>query len=183
MTKKTFSGAGRKPRAGVPRAPSGRIADRARGEPPEKIMATATAAPHRRDAKDPRDPRLGYALGRAMIAGTITEPQFMAGERYTVIAVRYMRDITGSLPRFPAMNAEIAAKCASTPDLDPDIVQAIRDDWSAVQSALLDTGEHHAANRALAAICIMDRDLIGQGEIGALRVGLNALARMWRIGC
>lgn len=183
MKRKTFSGAGRKPRAGVERHECGKIVRAARQpvETQEQVLATAVAQPHRKASDDPREAKLGYALGRALLTKTITGPQFMAGERYTVVAIRYMRDVTGSLPRFPSMAAELVDKGVSGHEQDPDAIQAVRNDWDEAQRALLDTGEHYEANRVLAKLCVMDRDLASAAEVGVLRVALNALVRLWKI--
>lgn len=144
----------------------------------ECITAVVKAQPHRRG----NDTRLaGFALGRLYLTKQIDRDQFTAGEKYTTLAICHMRDISGTLPRFPSVMADnIAGGISAGPDLDDDRILALRRNWGDAMRALNDAGDLHGFVSALTGICIMDRDLHTVDELGRLRVGLNVLNRLWR---
>ena len=144
----------------------------------ECITAVVKAQPHRRG----NDTQLaGFALGRLYLTKQIDRDQFAAGEKYTTLAIRHMRDISGTLPRFPSVMADNTASGLSTsPDMDDDQIFALRRDWEDAMRALNDAGDLHNAVRALTGVCVMDRDIDTVPELGTLRTSLNVLHRLWR---
>lgn len=143
-------------------------------------MAVALAQPHRRGE---RDPRLGYALGRLYYAGALTPEQHEAGLRYTRLAIRYMREVTGSLPMVPgaAIAERVSSGLSTDPDLPDEDIFALRRAWADVCCALADVGRFGTGDsRVLTKVCIMDKPPEGDGQRGALRECLNVLCRLWR---
>jgi hypothetical protein len=159
------------------REPNGRLQRPPRPETRKEIMATALAQPHRQGSES----RLrGFALGRLFLSRQISADQFRAGERWTLVALRYKRDITGTLPRYPSPFIDrIARGVEGEFERDEDAIYETRRDWEDSQRALLDTNEHYAANAALTRVCILDQDP-SQAQLGSLRAALNALERLWR---
>ncbi len=163
-------------------------------ETEEQAMRVALGQPHRtslpktrRDDEgrrvpiEPRDPRAGFALGRLFLHDTISRDQLIAGQRFTEIALRHMQHITGHLPKFPSQAINDTVKgLACTADMSDDEAMTLRRSWSEAQRALVDTNDWQACSSALGSICVMDRDPRGDAELGALRVGLNALHRLWQ---
>ena len=161
-------------------------------ESEEEAMRVALGQPHRRnipkhrheDGKridnHPRDPRAGYALGRLYLHGQIDRDQLGAGQRYVELALRHMHHITGHLPKFPsqAINDTVKGLDCSA-DMPDEKAMELRRAWSEAQRALADTCEWQACASALVSIGIMDREPRSVTEMGSLRVGLNALHRLW----
>src|SRR5437588_11718219 len=107
--------AGRKRKANVARDRTGK----SRGEGAEQAMATALAQPHRRSAKTPREAKLGYPLGRLLLAGYITEKQHDAGQRWATIVRRYAALIGFPRDTPDAPNMELSSSglsCVAAPD-------------------------------------------------------------------
>lgn len=147
-----------------------------------KAIGPVLKQPHRRRIPrgDRDNPYAGFALGRLRLADQLSPEQFGAGERYTRLAVRHMRDVTGTLPRLPSAAAdEIAGGLPCLADMDDDAIFALRREWGDAMRALADTWEQQACVSALASVCIMDRDPT-HDQLGSLRLGLNALERLWR---
>lgn len=162
-------------------------------ESAEQAMRVALGQPHRRalpktrkddDGRnveiDRSDRRAGFALGRIFLHGNISRDQLIAGQRYTELALRHMHHITGHLPKFPsqAINDTIKGLDCSA-DMPEEEVFKLRRGFQDAQRALFDTCEHQACSAALMSVCIMDREPSGERELGSLRVGLNALHRLW----
>lgn len=172
---------GRKPKPNVSRYPtSGAIRREDRGEKPAQIIAVAMAQPHR---KGNASPMAGYAFGRMFLGGMIDRRQFDAAETFTRRAVRYMRSITGSLPRFPSLSAEMmAGTTGAGAELDDETIAKIRSDYGEMQDAFADAGMHHEANAILMRVCVMDKDITGEAAMGSFRCALNVIANRLRIG-
>src|SRR5947209_13426245 len=83
--RRAMARAGRKRKDNVRRDQTGK----SRGESSEEIMAVVFAQPHRRAAKTPREAKLGYPLGRLLLAGYITGKQHDAGQRWASLVRRY----------------------------------------------------------------------------------------------
>lgn len=182
---KLINSAGRPPKAGVGRYPSGSIIhlDRKPAETEEQILATATAQPHRKPYSDKRSAMAGHAAGRLFLAGAengLSKGQFQTLETYTRLNIRHMRLVTGTMPRWPSMMAErIAAGVVNSPDPDDDNIYELRRQWEDAQCAIMDAGDYQAGVRILMAVGVMDRDVTTMAELGALRTALNALQRLW----
>jgi hypothetical protein len=171
--------AGAKRREGVRRYQSGAIVRADRGERPDKIIAVALAQPHR---KGNQSPMAGYAFGRLFLGGMIDRRQFDAAETFTRRAVRYHASITGTLPRFPSVAAEmVAGSTGSGADLDAETIGKIRSEYGEMQDALSDAGMHYEANAILMRVCVMDRDISGDVAMGAFRCALNVIANRLRM--
>lgn len=176
--------AGRKRKAGS-REPNGRR-QRAKTtiEREGKIMAVALqqrinlgAAP-----ATAKDPRWGHALGRALLHGRISPRQYAAGEVYTKRAVAYYGVVTGSLPRFPSILANMAAGMSGS-GIEPDdeTVDGIRARFAEMEEALSDGGLLTEGGPALTRICVRDIDPTCQMEIGLAREALNRIAHRLRL--
>lgn len=163
------------------------------GETEDQRMRTALAQPHRRGLPptrrtdegrqvevQARDPLAGFVLGRMFLHGAISRDQLAAGQRYATIAIRHGRVVTGLLPTFPSQAISDAPKgedCSA--EMSDDEIFKLRRDFNDAQTALADTNEWHACGSALMSVCVMDRECRTEAEMGALRVGLNALHRLW----
>jgi hypothetical protein len=166
-------------RTGVKRYTNGRIVNAQRGETPEQARATVLAQPHRQGVVDPR---AGYAHGRLRLGGSLTQRQYEAAEAFTRRAVSYMQIVTGSLPRFPSLSAEMVSQgIACAPDITDERIASIRSDYAELQDALADGGLHHGGNQVLVRVCLMDRDPTTEEELGDLRCALNLIAHRLRM--
>lgn len=145
--------------------------------------------------RDADNPMAGYCLGRLRLRSSawmddpisISQKQFDTGERYARLAARHaaiMGYATGS-PRSPILDM-IANGLSCRAEPDEDMILEIRRDWSDAYRILMDTGRavHRGIYVALATYdCCLDRlpfETLDEVRIGDLRVGLNALHRMWR---
>lgn len=175
---------GAKRREGVRRYPkSGTIVRADRGERPDQIMAVALAQPHRRDQKEPGHQRAGFSCGRMWLGGMIDDRQYEASEVFTRRAVRYMRTITGTLPKFPSVAAEmVATSTGPGHEADHETIAKIRSEYGELQDALADAGMLFEANSILMRVCVMDWSLRKQEDVGAFRCALNVIANRLRIG-
>jgi hypothetical protein len=192
---------GAKPKPDTPRYPSGQIVHAYRepkAEKPEKIMAVVLAQPHRRGNASQY---AGYAFGRLFIGGQITERQHRAAEIYMTRAVRYMRHVTGTLPRFPNTLANMvkldlqeqreqqreADRQRDTALRDQDIrsdeevTAEIRSNYTEIQDALADAGKHHVGNQVLTRFTVLDHEPQTPAELGAFREALNVIANRLRL--
>lgn len=171
--------AGRKARTDVQRYQSGAVKRSDRGERPDKIVAVALAQPHRQGNSSPM---AGYAFGRLFMGGAIDRRQFDAAETFTRRAVRYHAVITGTLPRFPSVAAEmVAGSTGNGHELDAETIARIRSDYGELQDAFAEAGMHYEANAILMRVCVMDRDIEGHEAMGAFRCALNVIAHRLRM--
>lgn len=168
-------------------------------ETEEQILSVVLDQPHRRrkdrggpipkarrtdDGRshdiDPRDARAGFALGRLLLQGLISQDQFLAGEKYGRLFLRHGYHVTGMLPRFPCQAyGDVAGGQTCAADMGDDEILALRQAWDAAMEALADTFEQRACCSALTSVCVMDRDPGSAAILGSLRVGLNALHMLW----
>jgi hypothetical protein len=188
---------GRKRKPGVPRDAKGRIASGFDRERPEEIRRVVEMQPHRRHRKDVTvdgktikrsDPLYGYALGRLLVAGMghkgdgLTQDQHDAGVWFTSLYKANAR-----LRGWPNQNVKspstilLAAGLDCLPDDDPERIIAVRRRWQDAYRAIFDVQKDFGpVFEALKRACVEDLDPANAGELGALRLALNALARIRR---
>ncbi len=171
---------GARRREGVRPYKDGSIVRADRGERPDKIVAVVLAQPHRRGE---RDHRAGFVYGRLFLGGMIDDRQYQAAEVFTKRAVRYMGQITGSLPRFPSFAANMVGTFSSGRGGDPDdeTIASIRSQYGEIQDALMENGMHYEANAVLTRVCIRDQEIDGPVAMGAFRCALNVIANRLRL--
>jgi hypothetical protein len=129
---------------------------------------------------DKRDPRGGYALGRAFLRGMIDADELAALRRYTEIYLRHAQHVTGKLPAFPCQGIEDGAKGNSCgADMPDDDVFALRRQFADMQTALADTFDWHGCAKAIYNVGLMDRDVGCEVEARALKLAGAALNRLW----
>ena len=191
--------AGRSREFQVARHPCGQVVRRAPEEREDEIVSIAVKARmqhHGVPADRARDPLMGAALGRHFRSGVITEEQHAAGIRFGIVADAYARAMQVKRVRsasdfngpFGSSDDGIYGHDGTTTH-ESDEQRRRREEYEAwFQRA---TGDYRNARSALLAadplalmvveaVCMEDRDM--PTSVGELRVGLNALARMWRIG-
>ena len=175
-----MSKAGPQRRTGVSRYTNGRIKNADRGERPDKIVATVLAQPHRRGE---RSHLAGFAYGRMLLGGSIDQRQYEAAEVFTKRTVRHMSVITGSLPRFPSIAANMVGTFSTGSGADPDdeTIGSIKSAYAELQDALADSGMLHEGNAILTRVCVLDKELEGDAAMGAFRCALNVIANRLRI--
>lgn len=98
--------------------------------------APALSQPHRRDAKNPRDERLGYPLGRLWVKGDITELQHDAGIRFGAIVSAYLA-IKG-IPHPSLLGKTEGRSCRDDPD--DAVIARIEERYEETTKALADAG-------------------------------------------
>lgn len=177
--------AGRKTRQGVDRYANGRIMNRARGETPQQITATARAQREKFfGAKESNwdMPLMGFVVGRLYLQKAIDARQMSAARVFTIRAVRYFQKIGAGLPKFPSIAAEaVASGIACSPDPDDDTIASIRSAYREVQDALADCGHLFSGNKLLMKVCIMDREPSDMVEKREMIAALNAIANRLRL--
>lgn len=109
--------------------------------------APALSQPHRRGAKNPRDERLGYPLGRLWAKGDITELQHDAGVRFSGIVSAYLA-IKG-IPHPSLLGKTEGRSCRDDPP--DDVIARIEERYEECMRALSETP---AARWRVWALCI-----------------------------
>ncbi|MFC0282415.1 hypothetical protein ACFFJB_14745 [Camelimonas abortus] len=180
---------GRKPVAGVIRSASGRIAKAHRKpvETQEQILAVAIAQPHRRGFSDPKNPFLGYSVGRLFAAGQISQIQHDAAEWYGKLWLSYHRHITGITP--PRVSAHLSEFVAASNFRLPHgndnenwhAIDLLRARMDGLQEAFAERGQHFTANKLLPAVCVFDIPPAAC-DVVALRETLNTVWRFMQRG-
>jgi hypothetical protein len=183
----------RRKKPSVLRDPDGK----SRGEPAALVRAVALAQRIREvGAEHAANPLAGHALGRLRLRHqphgpqdpcSISPEQYEAGERYAAIAARHaalMGYATGS-PKSAGFGLLAAgASCLEEPD--EQVILAVRREFSDCYRALMDAGRAIGQGAKVALMtydtCLDRRSLDGlsRADIGNLKVGLNALARLFR---
>jgi hypothetical protein len=149
-------------------------------ESADKIMATVRSQPHRRGFKDPDEPKLGDALGRLLIEAAIDLDQYAAGEKWKTLHEAHGRDCEGVSHRIAPQTLDGSGGRSTANERPADQIAALRKDWSAAMRALEETGEGRAVYQALTLVCTLDSYPRRDDTRGFLRVGLNALHRLWQ---
>lgn len=197
---------GRAPRAGVERYPSGQIKHSQRQPRESEEEATATALDARvrqvlgvehwikaRGAqqaltaarKKVDNPLLGYALGRLLVVGRkdpadgINQAQHDAGEHF-IRLYRARAKIGGwPSPNVRSIGADMVAGGLSThPEDSDEWVADIRRRWEQMYGLIMEAdGQKGEVFEALKRLLIEDLGPQSVREIGAIRVGLNAINR------
>jgi len=171
--------AGAKRRDGVRRYQNGSIVRADRGERPDKVVAVVLAQPHRRGE---RDHRAGFVYGRLLLGGMIDDRQYQAAEIFTKRAVRYMGQVTGSLPRFPSIAANMVGTFSGgSGEPDDESIASIRSQYGELQDALAEAGMHYEGNAILTRVCVLDQEIDGDAAMGAFRCALNVIANRMRL--
>lgn len=197
---------GRAPKAGVRRYPSGQIvhADRRPRESEEEATATVLdarvrqvlgvdhwlAARGARNAlQDARkkvdDPLLGYALGRLLLvgrkdaAGGINQAQHDAGTYFIWLYKANAKVRCWPSPNTRSIGADMVGGGFSThPEDSDEWVADIKRKWSDMYGLIIEAdGRRGEVFEILKRVLIEDLGPQSQKEIGALRVGLNAINR------
>jgi hypothetical protein len=168
-----------------------------RGEPPDQVRAVALAQRLRAVAPEHADnPLAGHALGRLRLRHqphgpqdpcSISQEQYEAGERYTAIAVHHaviMGYASGSPRSAPLELAAGGLACAQEPDAAT--ILRVRRQFSDCYRALIDAGRAIGQGVKVALVtydvCLDRRGMesLTSQDVGNLKVGLNALARVLR---
>jgi hypothetical protein len=172
-------------------------AGRARGEPPHLVRAVALAQRRREVAPEHADnPLAGHALGRLRLRHqphgpqdpcSISQEQYEAGERYAKIASRHAR-IMGYASGSPqSARLEVApggVDCAEEPDAET--IVRVRRGFADCYRVLMDAGRTIGQGTQVALVtydvCLDRRRMEGLTavDVGNLKVGLNALARLFK---
>lgn len=202
MTRKTFSGQGRKGRpmkASVDRYPCGEPVHASRGETTDQIIKTAVEARIRQFGvrkADATDPMLGCALGRLRATGQVSKAQLWAGQWFSrAMSLQAVLDDVRPAYGIPVL-ARLTAGSGRDPydAFDPERAWSPEDHQQRLRriadvrrdasdaTAVLWEQEAYAPGAAYAVtrVCLWD-DITAAGteaRMGALRCGLNALARL-----
>ena len=167
----------------VARHPCGQVVRRAPEEREDDIVSIAVKARmqhHGVPADRARDPLMGDALGRHFRSGVITEEQHEAGRRFAIVRDAFERAMLVKRQRSGGDFDSRGGHDGSEGD-EPEYVEwfaRATGDYRNARSTLL--AADPLALMVVEAVCMEDRDM--PTSAGELRVGLNALARMWRIG-
>lgn len=172
---------GRAPKPGMPRYADGSIVRAARSpaETENEILAIALAQPHRRPFQNKHSALAGYASGRLFLQGILTKPQFQALERFGLLSIRYSRLVTGRSVQYPCMSIERTDRGASDYEIDGADLDRLKCDHADMLWTIYDAGDGQATQRIMFRLSVLDREQYNLPELGALRCGLNALAKLW----
>jgi hypothetical protein len=129
--------------------------------------------------------RSGYSLGILRLWDQISEDQFAAGEWYAGVVHRYcaLHGLRLPVPKSPALILVGAGRtCAAEPkkeDMDNAALKH-RGARTALLVAGTQIGVGSRVNAITYAVCVEDRapESLNEADLGNLRVGLNALARV-----
>jgi hypothetical protein len=182
---------GRKRKAGA-RYPSGK---RTRETTERDVLSTAIDARRRHfgvTSKEARDERLGTSLGRLAFKGVISDSQYQAGIKFAELHYRFT-----SMFGLPQPNPQSASNLlinegvfgSSPSEVTIDAIERVRMRYDTVRSALeeCDREQRYAVGRQPSRLiyqvvcldCEMDEQR--EGDIGSLRIALNALARIFKL--
>jgi len=186
---------------GRPRNPNVRRdrSGKSRGEPEHVVKAWALFYRGRDlelDGISPKhadDALAGHSLGRLLLRhqanpqdpGSISREQFDAGTKWAEIIHRHASIMGYSLgsPKAPSfVMVSGGLSCAQEPT--DEQIGRIRDQYRVCYDALAEASKSHGSNVQYAtyAVCVQDRPLsaLTTADYGALRIGLNVLARALR---
>jgi hypothetical protein len=131
------------------------------------------------------DPLWGSETGRLFLAGTLTSAQVEAAKRWEKLVDEWYRATGAPLPYPPAPGGGYA-HVGDDPPVTTKAGKAIRDgrlrviaDMTSAANALGEVGPN--AVRAVRACCEANEVAVGLVGLGHLRIGLDRLARHWRI--
>jgi hypothetical protein len=170
---------------------------RSRGEPPHLVRAVALAQRLREVGPEHADnPLAGHALGRLRLRHqtsgpqdpcSISQEQFEAGERYAKIASRHaviMGYANGSPKSAPLEVAASGLACREEPEQEAilRVRRLFADCYRALMEAGRAIGQGVKVGTVTYDICLDRRPMesLTAQELGNLKVGLNALARLFR---
>lgn len=199
MTLVAINRGGRKPKVGVRRYESNnRIvrADKRPMESEEDAMATALEARLRRDlgveawlaargspkamreARERMNNQLrGYSLGRLLLSKQITQEQHDAGNYFMWIYTANARFRGWPSPNPRSISADMVGGGFSThPEDSPEWIADMRRLWEEMFTRIYDLGVTEVFE-AVKRTVMEDMDPSDQGQLGFLRVGLNAINR------
>lgn len=176
---------GRKRKSTRDREKNGRVVRDTAQETRTKMAEFFAEQPERRGASDPLDPRLGYPLGRLNYSGVVDKRQHDAGERLAALAMKYGRTIGMPPPVPQAISDSLVGRGLSiAPEPDPAEVAAVRRAYDDAYAALLEAGgKKTSVIKICRDVCILGRHEVSltESQTGDLRLGLNALARLFGI--
>jgi len=198
---------GRKRKDGI-RTKSGRLSEakwamKARGARRRGMRDVVLEQPHRRwlDEDMRADQRAASVLGRLYLAGkkaakpmrgTITEAQFMAGERWLSIITDFHHILATPMTRLSAMALQVAESgehnpaeadylAPSRPETEEERRDRVLEQYGAAMGAIRKVDPNGAVLRCMDACIIHDR-LPSEEDIELLlKRGLDALVRLWRL--
>lgn len=172
---------------------------KSRGEP-EHIAKAVVLRYRARDlerdgipAKHADDALAGHSLGRLLLRhqtnpqdpGAISREQYDAGVKWAAIIHRHARIMGYSLgsPKSPSF-IMVATGLSCLVEPTDEEIGWIRDQFRICYDALAEASKSHGSNVQYAtyAVCVQDRPLsaLTTADYGALRIGLNVLARALR---
>jgi hypothetical protein len=189
---------GRKRKFEATRDPHGISRREAPGIHPDTIAARLReldrAGVRSRDLRDALDPLAGFTLGRLLLRhrasphdpGSIDEQQYEAGQQWAALVYRHAAIMGYSIasPQSPPLLL-LPRGTSCRPDPSARTVKRVRRLWSNCHRALTEVCEIHgdAVRDIIYAVCIENRGIerLKPADYGNLRVGLNALAKVFRI--
>lgn len=164
------------------RLPSGKVVERPDRERQEDVLRTATEARQRVlgvAPSDTRRPEAGSAVGRLKLTGVISQDQYEAAKTYESVYRGYERAILVRRPSSPGNFDKVPGFDAGdgTDERYVEQCTAARRNYGDARRALLDADP--LAQMAVNTWVVEDVPLYHC--VGELRVGLNALARLFRV--
>ena len=171
-----MSRAGRRRKQGVRRTRDGRAIP----EPINWLKLTANQ-PHRRDVPEAMrtDANAGSALGRLFLCGTISEPQFLAGQEYQRRIGAYRATIAG--PKATAGSGKWSGCNPAVCLVDEEFVCVCAErskDYKDMQRVVIDAGP--LCDASLKVLLVEER-VPPPRELHAASVGLTAIVSHLRI--
>jgi hypothetical protein len=168
-----------------------------RGESPHLVRAVALAQRLREVAPEHIDnPLAGHALGRLRLRHqtqgpqdpcSVSQEQYEAGERYAAIATHHaaIMGYARGLPQ-PARLEIAATGLACREEPEAEVIARVRRQFADCYGALMRAGKDIGQGAKVALVtydvCLDRRgmDSLTSTDLGNLKVGLNALARIFR---
>lgn len=137
---------------------------------------------------DPLEPLAGFSLGILRLRGRhcpedpggISEEQYLAGDKWVGLVHKHAAIMGYSLGAIKSPGFALFSPGRGTgDDPDPERVAEVRDEWSRCYNALVE----HGVSKITYAVCIENVPVnhLSPSDFGALRVGLNALTRVFKI--
>ena len=176
-----MSRAGRKRKHMARREANGDVQRAPAPERTADVIAVVLEQPHRRLAREPRDPRLENELGRMFLRGEIDHRQYAAGNRWAGIVARTRRAIDAPSDQARGLlGVMVGGASGSAREMTAEEANearaAYRDADHALGYAVFCGG--NAMRKLLKITVIEDRPC---PNVPGLRIALNVLARHFEI--
>lgn len=180
-TPKRRSSAGRPPKEGAERFPSGQIKPEWTEKQAKSVAIEARQRVHQVANCNGEKEEAGYTAGRMCLDGKITEAQLKAGNEYAEMMVRYYRSVGYAMPSARAQSfGQVRGHDGEETDDQHTKARNAANEMIRVEGLLLQCTSGPQVKSTIYNLFVMDMEalrLMSLRQLGWLRCGLDALIR------